>query len=168
MLDRDIYRRDRSAPLCACRNRRTDSRLSYRSPLYAKHLGPGRHIAPSDRAHRDLEFSLDPFGFARIAGRRTGAKISTNKKAVGTVRNTRKWPEPKFRPSLNREASRLGDVRVRRPSFRAQVPETYIGIKRRQKLGASQRMLQHEPFGARSPPGISSGSSAKTATLRRG
>jgi hypothetical protein len=36
----------------------------------------------------------------------------------------RKWPEPKFRPSLNREASRLGDVRVRRPSSRAQVPET--------------------------------------------
>ncbi len=28
-----------------------------------------------------------------------------------------------FRPSLNREASRLGDVRVRRPSFRALVPE---------------------------------------------
>jgi hypothetical protein len=38
---------------------------------------------------------------------------------AGTQRN---------RPSLNREASRLGDVRVRRPSFRAQVPETYIGI----------------------------------------
>ena len=36
----------------------------------------------------------------------------------------RKWPEPKFRPSLNREASRLGDVRVRRPSSRALVPET--------------------------------------------
>jgi hypothetical protein len=31
------------------------------------------------------------------------------------------------RPSLNREASRLGDVRVRRPSFRAQVPETDSG-----------------------------------------
>ena len=38
--------------------------------------------------------------------------------------NKRNWPEPKFRPSLNREASRLGDVRVRRPSFRALVPET--------------------------------------------
>src|SRR6516165_12051963 len=88
-----------------------------------------RRIDPPDHSHRVLEFSVDPFGFARIAGRRTGAKISTNKKAVGTVRNTRKWPEPKFRPSLNREASRLGDVRVRRPSFRAQVPETYAGIR---------------------------------------
>ena len=35
---------------------------------------------------------------------------------------------PKVRPSLNREASRLGDVRVRRPSFRAQVPETHSGL----------------------------------------
>src|SRR6516162_552512 len=35
-----------------------------------------------------------------------------------------------FRPSLNREASRLGDVRVRRPSSRALVPET-IGDGRR-------------------------------------
>src|SRR5229473_623314 len=39
----------------------------------------------------------------------------------------RNWPNPKARPSLNREASRLGDVRIRRPSFRAQVPETYSG-----------------------------------------
>src|SRR5207245_2618483 len=39
--------------------------------------------------------------------------------------NKRNWPNPKVRPSLNREASRLGDVRVRRPSFRAQVPETH-------------------------------------------
>jgi hypothetical protein len=38
---------------------------------------------------------------------------------------------------LNREASRLGDVRVRRPSFRAQVPETDIGDGYRQKLVAS-------------------------------
>src|SRR5271170_1573318 len=37
----------------------------------------------------------------------------------------RNWPNPKVRPSLNREASRLGDVRIRRPSFRAQVPETH-------------------------------------------
>src|ERR1044071_7903507 len=37
----------------------------------------------------------------------------------------RNWPNPRVRPSLNREASRLGDVRVRRPSFRAQVPETH-------------------------------------------
>jgi hypothetical protein len=47
----------------------------------------------------------------------------------------------KVRPSLNREASRLGDVRVRRPSFRAQVPETCVGKKHRQKLVASKRML---------------------------
>ena len=38
-----------------------------------------------------------------------------HKKLAGTRR---------YRPSLNREASRLGDVRIRRPSFRAQVPET--------------------------------------------
>src|SRR5215471_9557198 len=38
----------------------------------------------------------------------------------------RKWPEPGLRPSLNREASRLGDVRVRRPSSRALVPETIV------------------------------------------
>ena len=31
-----------------------------------------------------------------------------------------------FWPSLNREASRLGDVRVRRPSSRALVPETIV------------------------------------------
>src|SRR5215831_1528723 len=37
-----------------------------------------------------------------------------------------------FRPSLNREASRLGDVRVRRPSSRALVPETAVdGISHR-------------------------------------
>src|SRR5579862_5148514 len=40
----------------------------------------------------------------------------------------RNWPSPKARPSLNREASRLGDVRIRRPSFRAQVPETRSGL----------------------------------------
>ena len=39
----------------------------------------------------------------------------SQKKLAGTRR---------YRPSLNREASRLGDVRIRRPSFRAQVPET--------------------------------------------
>ena len=44
--------------------------------------------------------------------------------SVRTEGSKEKWPEPKFRPSLNREASRLGDVRVRRPSSRAQVPET--------------------------------------------
>src|SRR5260370_35526453 len=40
----------------------------------------------------------------------------------------RNWPNPKVRPSLNREASRLGDVRIRRPSFRPKVPETYSGL----------------------------------------
>ena len=54
-------------------------------------------------------------GLAR-AGTPTGPRAITL--------SQRKWPEPRFRPSLNREASRLGDVRVRRPSFRAQVPET--------------------------------------------
>jgi hypothetical protein len=96
---------------------------------------------------------------------RTFVKISTSNKLVEPGGDTRKWPEPKFRPSLNREASRLGDVRVRRPSFRAQVPETYISTRCRQKLCAPRRMTQHEPFCARSPPRISSGSSAKTATL---
>src|SRR5580704_5939778 len=44
------------------------------------------------------------------------------------AKSTRNWPNPKVRPSLNREASRLGDVRIRRPSFRAQVPETQSGL----------------------------------------
>jgi hypothetical protein len=35
----------------------------------------------------------------------------------------------RLRPSLNREASRLGDVRVRRPSSRALVPETMVDGK---------------------------------------
>ncbi len=48
----------------------------------------------------------------------------------------RKWPGLKSRPSLNREASRLGDVRVRRPSFRAQVPEILIGGIGHRKLAA--------------------------------
>ena len=63
-----------------------------------------------------------------------------------------------FRPSLNREASRLGDVRVRRPSSRAQVPETC----RNQSIAYPHSGL----FNACPPDGISSGSSAKTATLR--
>src|SRR5215471_1659601 len=71
----------------------------------------------------------------------------------------RKWPEPRFRPSLNREASRLGDVRVRRPSSRAQVPETC----RDQSIACRNNGL----FSASPPAGISSGSSAKTATLWR-
>jgi hypothetical protein len=152
-----------SAPPRSARNRRIGSRLSSPSPSPARvHLDRG--AASPHSSGRDPEFSLDLPGFARPGGR-TLAKISTRDKVVETGQDTRKWPEPKFRPSLNREASRLGDVRVRRPSFRAQVPETYIGIGYRQKLCASQRMTQHEPFCARPPPGISSGSSAKTATL---
>ena len=88
-----------------------------------------------------MEFSLDPLVFARIPGRRIPAKISADNKAADTVAD-KKMAETKFRPSLNREASRLGDVRVRRPSFRAQVPETYIGAPRQQKLAASKRMLK--------------------------
>src|SRR5258708_28319426 len=49
-------------------------------------------------------------------------------KSPGGSLHKRNWPTPKVRPSLNREASRLGDVRIRRPSFRAQVPETYSGL----------------------------------------
>src|SRR3984893_649389 len=44
----------------------------------------------------------------------------------------------RLRPSLNREASRLGDVRVRRPSFRAQVPETDSEVLNPRKLVAMQ------------------------------
>jgi hypothetical protein len=51
------------------------------------------------------------------------------------------FPEKKLagarrhRPSLNREASRLGDVRIRRPSFRAQVPETRSGHRAPETVG---------------------------------
>src|ERR1700732_1962722 len=58
-----------------------------------------------------------------------GRRISARRDPGGT-------PEPsmqkkngrnhRLRPSLNREASRLGDVRVRRPSSRALVPETIV------------------------------------------
>ena len=48
---------------------------------------------------------------------------------AGAVFSKENGRYPKARPSLNREASRLGDVRVRRPSFRAQVPETYLGYR---------------------------------------
>src|SRR5215813_421265 len=51
--------------------------------------------------------------------------MADGKKLAGTLfRRTKKLAGTMFRPSLNREASRLGDVRVRRPSSRAQDPET--------------------------------------------
>jgi len=56
--------------------------------------------------------------------RRYLARIECQMNIRDPEASKRKWPEPKSRPSLNREASRLGDVRVRRPSSRAQVPET--------------------------------------------
>src|SRR5215469_13411990 len=99
------------------------------------------HLYSFDRVE---EFSFYPAEFARCTEAAIRAKISVSNKVIDTGRQTRKWPEPKFRPSLNREASRLGDVRVRRPSFRAQVPETHIGIRGRQKLCASQRRSEDE------------------------
>jgi hypothetical protein len=49
---------------------------------------------------------------------------------------------------LNREASRLGDVRVRRPSSRAQVPETNVGGLPAAENSAAikHRVLQTWPF----------------------
>ena len=64
-------------------------------------------------------------------------RCSTRRSLISLQRQSRKrnWPNPKVRPSLNREASRLGDVRVRRPSFRAQVPETRSGLPAPKTLG---------------------------------
>src|SRR5438046_9897258 len=63
-------------------------------------------------------------------GTHAGHRTRCAQKEVG--RSTR------LRPSLNREASRLGDVRVRRPSFRAQVAETDSGPPNPRKLVAMQ------------------------------
>jgi hypothetical protein len=53
----------------------------------------------------------------------------------------------RLRPSLNREASRLGDVRVRRPSSRALVPETAAdGIGHRKSFAINHRALQRWRF----------------------
>src|ERR1051325_1862191 len=72
----------------------------------------------------------------------------------------------RLRPSLNREASRLGDVRVRRPSFRAQVPETVLRLPPAEIRGdAVSRETQYRRLRVPIPTGIASGSSAKSAML---
>ena len=71
-----------------------------------------------------------------------------------------------FRPSLNREASRLGDVRIRRPSSRAQVSETLAGDLNPRKLTAT--VVAHPEDGlwkAGLPAGNRLPSSAKKAML---
>jgi hypothetical protein len=71
-----------------------------------------------------------------------------------------------FRPSLNREASRLGDVRIRRPSSREQVPETLAADRDPLKLVATS--IAHPEDGlseAGVPAGIRRPSSAKKAML---
>ena len=83
--------------------------------------------------------------------------------AIGRKENGR---NSRFRPSLNREASRLGDVRIRRPSFRALVSETLAGFIGPRKLVATT--VAHPEHGLRSrvvPAGIRPASSAKKAML---
>jgi len=69
--------------------------------------------------------------------RRTGCDAYVHRSSgrkLGSRDQEEEWPEQKFRPSLNREASRLGDVRIRRPSSRAQVSETLADNRARENL----------------------------------
>ena len=108
-----------------------------RVPAYVRPIGPvgqrkhsrrhrqeccrGRDISSWHCCRRTLgKIKAAPGTGARVSLARTEYQMNIRDPEA----SKRKWPEPKFRPSLNREASRLGDVRVRRPSSRAQVPET--------------------------------------------
>jgi hypothetical protein len=79
-------------------------------------VGDVVEVSITDPGGSDPDSSLCPVA--------EGALFETPLRPPSGDRGIREWPEPRSRPSLNREASRLGDVRVRRPSFRALVPET--------------------------------------------
>src|SRR5215472_2177410 len=80
---------------------------SEQNPIHYMGTPEGTNGAGAAENHRLCALSSKNFGLKAQSPR-------TAKKLAGTL----------FRPSLNREASRLGVVRVRRPSSRAQVPET--------------------------------------------
>src|SRR6516225_39881 len=108
-----------------CENRRTQGRMGEvgLGPTVREQLAWG----PCCVDFRDHYVGLP---LIRLPHRLSGLRWRSRLTAKNARSEKRKWPEPWFRPSLNREASRLGDVRVRRPSSRALVPETIGDGKR--------------------------------------
>ena len=106
--------RRRLPTMAARRNQQRNWRLQPRNVAVVVMSAVGIVVAPWEK------ITAAPGTGARVSLARTEYQMNIRDPEA----SKRKWPEPKFRPSLNREASRLGDVRVRRPSSRAQVPET--------------------------------------------